>query len=74
MNEVQLKELYKYLDKHLEIGFIQESTSEVASLVMFIPKKNRTVQLVIDYQQLNTITIKDRIPLLLISELRDRLL
>ena len=59
MNKVQLKELHEYLDKHLEMGFIQESTSEVASLVMFIPKKNRMLRLVVDYQRLNAITVKD---------------
>ena len=73
MNEVQLKELREYLDKHLEMGFIRESTSEVASPVMFIPKKNGTLQLVVDYRRLNVITVKDRTPLPLIAELQDRL-
>jgi len=40
---------------------------------MFIPKKNGKLRLVIDYRQLNKITKKDRTPLPLISEIRDRL-
>ena len=40
---------------------------------MFIPKKNGTLQLVVDYQQLNAITVKDQTPLPLIAELQDRL-
>ena len=73
MNKVQLKELHEYLDKHLEMGFIWESTSEVASPVMFIPKKNGTLRLVVDYRRLNAITVKDQTPLPLIVELQDRL-
>jgi hypothetical protein len=38
---------------------------------MFIPKKNSKLRLVVDYRKLNDITIKDRMPLLLITELRD---
>lgn len=40
---------------------------------MFVPKKNGKLRPVIDYCKLNEITVKDRIPLLLITEMRDRL-
>ena len=40
---------------------------------MFVPKKNGKLRLVIDYRQLNEITVKDRTPLPLIGELKDRL-
>jgi hypothetical protein len=40
---------------------------------MFVPKKNGKLRLVMDYRQLNDVTIKDRTPLPLISKLRDRL-
>ena len=40
---------------------------------MFVPKKNGKLRLVVDYRQLNEITRKDRTPLPLITELRDRL-
>jgi hypothetical protein len=40
---------------------------------MFVLKKNGKLRLVVDYRQLNDVTIKDRTPLPLISKLRDRL-
>ena len=40
---------------------------------MFVPKKNGKLRLYIDYRQLNDITIKDRTPLPLITEIKDRL-
>ena len=40
---------------------------------MFVPKKNRKKRLVIDYQKLNNITIKDRYIVLLVDEIRERL-
>ena len=40
---------------------------------MFVPKKNGKLRLVIDYWQLNEITVKDRTLLPLIGELKDRL-
>jgi hypothetical protein len=40
---------------------------------MFVLKKNGKLRLVIDYRQLNEITIKDRTPLPLITEIQDRL-
>jgi hypothetical protein len=73
LNEKQLNTLRDYVDKHLETGHIRESSSEAGSPVMFVPKKNGKLRLVIDYRQLNDITIKDRTPLPLITELRDRL-
>jgi hypothetical protein len=41
--------------------------------MIFIPKKNGKLQPVIDYRDLNARTIKDRTPLPLITELKDRL-
>ena len=40
---------------------------------MFVPKKNGKLRLVVDYRKLNAITKKDRTPLPLVDELRDRL-
>ena len=40
---------------------------------MFIPKKNRKLQLIINYYKFNEIIVKDYILLLLIIEIRDRL-
>ena len=43
------------------------------ALVMFVPKKNRKKRLVVDYQRLNNITIKDRYIVLLANEIREQL-
>ena len=45
----------------------------MASLVFFIKKKDGTLQLVQDYWALNVITVKNKYPLLLISELIEKL-
>ena len=43
------------------------------ALVMFVPKKNRKKRLVIDYQRLNDITIKNRYTMPLVDKIRKRL-
>jgi hypothetical protein len=40
---------------------------------MFVPKKRNNLRLYINYRGLNTITIKNRIPLFFISKILDRL-
>ena len=57
----------------LKKGYIRTSTSEVKYPVIFVLKKNKKLRLIVDYRQLNDITIKDRIPLPLINKLKDRL-
>ncbi|KAM4057840.1 integrase core domain-containing protein [Hirsutella rhossiliensis] len=57
LNEKQLQTLRDYLDENLRKGYIRTSTSEAGYPVI----------------RLNDITMKDRTPLPLISELRDRL-
>ena len=41
--------------------------------MLFVPKKNGKLKLVVDYRALNNITIKDRYSTLLLKELNDRL-
>jgi hypothetical protein len=67
----QLQTLREYIDDMLAKGYIRLSTSSAGYPVMFVPKKNSKLRLVVDYRQLNKITRKDRTPLPLITELRD---
>ncbi|RAL58215.1 hypothetical protein DID88_002294 [Monilinia fructigena] len=73
MSADELKTLREYIDDNLAKGWIKESTSQVASPTMWVPKKDGTKRLVVDYRKLNTLTKKDRYPLPLATELRDRL-
>jgi hypothetical protein len=73
LNQKELQTLREYLDKELAKGNIRISTSPVGFPVMFVPKKDGSLRLVVDYRRLNELTIKDRTPLPLITELKDRL-
>ena len=70
--EKELKVLKEYIDDNLSKGFIKLSTSPAGSPVLFVPKKDGSLQLYIDYRVLNNITIKDRYTLPLINELYNR--
>jgi hypothetical protein len=68
-NEKQDVELRKYLDENLYRGYIRPSTSLAGYLVLFVPKKDRKLQIYIDYRQLNKQIVKNRYPLPLILQL-----
>ena len=55
------------------MGFIRPSTSPWGAPVLFSKKKDKTLQLCIDYRQLNRVTIKNRHPLPRIDDLFDQL-
>jgi hypothetical protein len=63
--------LREYLDLELAKGNIRIFTLLVGFPVIFIPKKDRSLQLIMDYRRLNDLTIKDQTPLPLITELKD---
>ncbi|KAF5020438.1 hypothetical protein F66182_7517 [Fusarium sp. NRRL 66182] len=73
LNEAELFTLKEYLESELRKGNIRESTLPAGFPVIFVPKKNGKLRLVVDYRRLNDLTIKDRTPLPLITELKDRL-
>ena len=65
--------LKEYLEENLRKGYIRPSKSPAGYPILFVPKKNGKLRLCVDYRQLNDITIKNRYPLPLIEELRDKL-
>src|SRR5215813_8420998 len=67
------KQLDEFLEENLQTGRIRPSKSPMASPVFFIKKKDGSLRLVQDYRALNDITIKNRYPLPLISELVNQL-
>ena len=73
LTEKETQELREYLDVNLRKGFIRPSTSSAGAPILFVPKKNGKLRLVVDYRRLNAITNKNRYPLPLINEIPDKL-
>ena len=69
----ELEALRDYLDKNLAKRFIRPSTSPAGYPILFILKKDSKLQLCVDYQRLNAITVKNHYPLPLISEIQDQI-
>ncbi len=65
--------LDEFITDALAKGTIRESTSPAGAPILFVPKKDGTLRMCVDYRGLNAITVKNRYPLPLISELLDRL-
>jgi len=63
------RELDAFLQENLDSGHIRPSKSPMASPVFFIKKKDGALRLVQDYRALNAVTVKNKYPLPLISEL-----
>ena len=72
MLEKELKVLKEYINVNEAKGHIRPLTAPAGSLVLFVPKKDGTLQLCVDYRALNAITIKDRYALPLPYEMNDR--
>ena len=73
LSEPELKVLREWLDENLEKGFIRHSTSPAGAALFFVEKKDSTLRPCIDYRHMNKVTIKNRYPLPLISEMLERL-
>jgi len=73
LSPVEQKELDSFLEENLRTGQIRPSKSPMAAPVFFIKKKDGFLRLVQDYQALNSIMVKNKYPLPLISELVSQL-
>jgi hypothetical protein len=71
MSEKESATLKEYIDEQLWLGKIWPSASPAGHGVLFVPKKDGSLWLCVDYRPLNVITIKDRYPLPLIHEIQD---
>ena len=70
---MELQYLKEYIDRMLERGWIHPSKSPFGSPILFVKKPDGSLRLCVDYRRLNTMTVKNRYPLPLISELMDRI-
>ena len=73
MAPIELKELKTQLQKLLDKGFIRPSVSPWGASVLFVKKKDGTLQMCINYQKINKVTVKNKYPMLIIEDLFDQL-
>lgn len=69
----KLQELQIQLQELLDKGFIQPSFSPWGASILFITKKDGSLRMCIDYQELNKVTVKNKYPLPKIDDLFDQL-
>ena len=70
--QTKLAALHDFLEENLAKGFIRESKSPAGTPILFVPKKDGSLRLCVDYRGLNTITIKNYYLLPLVTEIIDR--
>jgi hypothetical protein len=73
LSQNELAVLRDYLEEAMRKGWIRRSISPAGAPILFVPKKDGTLRLCVDYRGLNTITVKNRHALPLIQETLDRL-
>ena len=73
MSKDKLLVIKKYINKYLDKGFIYSSIFLVAAPIFLAKKLGGGIQFYINYRGLNTITIKNQYPILLICETLERL-
>ena len=73
LSPVEQKELDSFLEENLHTGWIDLSKSPMVALVFFIKKKDSLLWLVQNYRALNSMIVKNKYSLLLISKLVSQL-
>jgi hypothetical protein len=71
LSTLELATLRDFLDEHLNIGFIQPSSSSHGAPILFVKKKDGSLHLCVDFRALNKVTKKDCYLLPLIMDLLD---
>jgi hypothetical protein len=69
----ELAELKEHIKELLEKGFIRPISSPWGAPMIFVPKKDGTQNLCVDYRALNEVTVKNKYPLPRIDDLFDQL-
>ena len=71
LGPVEVETLKTYIKANLASSFIWPSKPPTGAPILFVRKKDSSLCLCIDYQELNNLTIMNRYPLPLIGELLD---
>jgi len=71
LSRIEREEVQEFVKDQLRKGYIRPSKSPQTSPVFFVPKKDGKKRMVQDYRYLNSWTIKNNYPLLLILDLID---
>jgi hypothetical protein len=69
----QLAKLKEQLQELLDKRYIRPSASPWGAPIIFVPKKDGTQRMCVDYRSLNEVTIKNKYPLPRIDDLFDQL-
>jgi hypothetical protein len=73
MTTPQLAELKEHIKELLEKNYIHPTSSPCGAPVIFVPKKDDTQRLCVDYHALNEVLVKNKYPLPRIDDLFDQL-
>jgi len=73
LSKKELDALWDYIKEMEDHGKIRRCSSPIGTPSLFVPKPDGKLRLCLDYRGLNKITIKNKYPLPLMSELRSRL-
>jgi hypothetical protein len=73
MTPLEREELDRFLNENLASKRIKPSKLPYAAPCFFVPKKDKSLRLCQDYRKLNEVSVKDKTPLPLISEVLDQL-
>ncbi|XP_050909607.1 uncharacterized protein LOC127123431 [Lathyrus oleraceus] len=73
MSASELSELNKQLEELLDKKFVRLSVSLSGASMLLIDKKDGSMRLCVDYQQLNKVNIKNKYPLTRINDFMDQL-
>ena len=73
MSQNELVSLKEFINQELKLGRIRPSQSETSAPVFFIKKKDGSLRFVQDYRALNAVTVRNRYPIPLSSDLVDQL-
>jgi len=68
MSRAEVVVIEEWLEENMSKGFIRQSSSPFVSPVLFAKKPDGGLRFCIDYRDMNSKTIMNRYPLLLIEE------